>query len=441
LVTFDHFDQDELLAFIEGELEPDEAARLEHELSNSPRAAMQVERMRRDRELLRTEREPDMPRNFLPSIESRLARPMLMESLHEAEQAEIAEAFASAPGARPGVMRRQHRRKLLRTRLNRFATAAVIVLVAGTGVWTVAVVTNLTERTSGWIAAMRSPIAANPQDSEYVALDQHPNVQNDTSAAKDDVAWPPGAIVHHAPPRTLRVDDADLLAHNGLARNATPDRAPQFDVLLVIRADHPDAFETMMRQFVAALDTPAALVQNFSYDEATRLAEAWARTQALRPDRRDARPPSIAGVNGEASAGNERLSRLADEARQQLRQTRGGRAIDEVEQSRQLTGPRELAATFAEQLDFSSRGATHTITITADRLHDLLAALNRAAQGEAMLAPLPEPERASEFSSQTAQQVWLTHRRELQRVASELDRIAPDSLIHLPVRVERRPMR
>lgn len=431
----DHFDQEELLAYIEGELPPDETARLEHELANSPRAAMQVERLRRDRELLRTDREPVMPRNLLPRIESRLARPMLMETWRETEAAGGWETSADAKSKKPGVMRRQHRRATLRRRLMKLAMAAAIALVIGAGMWTAVTATNLTERAQSWMAD-RS--AADEPASARASRADEPAVAGDD---EDDppAPWPPGAVVHHAPSPAAewagrhgaptRRDEAD--------EEAIPaGQAAPLDLLMVIAADDPSEFESALTLLVESLDAPAALVQNFSYDEAARLAAAWSRDHVGRRSERGA--AGSAEARGSFRTPDHSMSRLADDARQQLRRTGGAQSLDDVDQSRRLVGSRELAAPFAVQLSHSGSGATHTITMPAGRFHELLAAINRTADGRVMLRRMSDSAASGDTEVPTARDAWLTRRRELPRLLRPLERLADEAIIHLPVRVERK---
>lgn len=440
---FDRFDHDELLAYIEGELEAADAARLEHELANSPRAAMQVERMRRDRELLRTQRDPNMPRSLLPRIESRLARPMLMETLREAQEAEDSGQIAAMAAAKPGAMRRQHRRAVFRQRLMKLSLAAVLMLTVGAGIWALIAAMNLSDHANEWITSWRSSATEPTRTGEDAAATVRGSDVKGEDVG-DAFAWPPGAIVHHAPPGRLWADSDGVPLHgrDGIVGMHAVGDAPSIDLMLVIRADDTSAFESYLTELITALDAPAALVQNLSEAEAARLAEAWALAQGSQTDHSRQRQPSASGTNGATTRpGGDRVSRPADDALERLRrirEMRSNRAFDDVEQSRQLAGSPESAATFAQQLESSRRGATHTVTVTAGKLHDLLSALDSAADAEAMLIPLPDQEWSDDLDApRTAGEAWLTHRWEMQRLLAQLERVSDDALIHLPLRVER----
>ncbi|MHC5008663.1 MAG: anti-sigma factor family protein, partial [Planctomycetota bacterium] len=75
------FDEAELLALIEDTLDPTDAQRLRQRLASEPEAVALIDRMREDRELLRSIPEPEVPGGLLAELEPILARPMLMPDL------------------------------------------------------------------------------------------------------------------------------------------------------------------------------------------------------------------------------------------------------------------------------------------------------------------------------------------------------------------------
>ena len=60
-VSMSDFPEADLLALIEGDLAPKQAARLRQQLAGDPQMAALVERLREDREMLRTMAEPPLP--------------------------------------------------------------------------------------------------------------------------------------------------------------------------------------------------------------------------------------------------------------------------------------------------------------------------------------------------------------------------------------------
>ena len=72
------FSEADLLALIEGELAPKQAARLRQRLAGDPQMAALVQRLQDDRQMLRTMDEPPLPADLITELEPMLARPMLM---------------------------------------------------------------------------------------------------------------------------------------------------------------------------------------------------------------------------------------------------------------------------------------------------------------------------------------------------------------------------
>ena len=113
--------------------------------------------------------------------------------------------------------------------------------------------------------------------------------------------------------------------------------------------------------------------------------------------------------------------------------------------SRQLLGPGSLAASYEQQLDFSEAGATHTITVPASKLADLLAHL-RLDEGRAtMLRPLApgEGEAVGETASEGGSlSQWVGDLATLNAFLSELRSAEEDAAVSgriyvlLPVVVE-----
>lgn len=449
-MTFERFNEDELLAYIEGELAPDEASRLERSLAESPRAAELVSHMQRDRERLRSEREPILPRDFIstspdspgtPSrIESRLARPMLMESMFDSTEDTDGSAIPARRTIRPGEMRRRHRRQVRRMRLMKLATAAIVTLAVGAGIWSLGVMTNLNEQARQWYAAMRSPNTADQQRTDH-----SPSGRGDENASDlpEDAArdWPSDVVVHHAlPSGTAAPPGRPALDHARAAPDSALHDAP-LDVLLVIRADDAATAESALAELIDSLDVPAALVQNFSYEEAARLAEAWSQGRSSHAEGAPRRSPSIAETGDRSSPrSREALSRMATEAQQQLQRMRSAAPSQSPanrDQSQQLAGMRELAPTFEDQLEYSSRGATHTIAVRAGALHEFLAAVDRASIAGAALVPLPDGDSAAApGESAAAGNAWLSHRRDVQRFVARIIHMPDEAVIHLPVRIE-----
>lgn len=428
-MTLDHFDEDELLAFIEGELEPDEAARLEHALANSPRAAMLVERMRRDRELLRSTPEPHMPRNFLAGIESRLARPMLMEALSHADRSESSEPFVSSSPPPPGAMRRQHRQAMLRKRLTKIAMAASIALTIGAAMWVSVLMTGLHVRAGEWIAAMLPdrPAAETERDdasggSHMTSADRDSRTKHHNSAAQRDGG------------ETIAADN-QYPAERAVIGLPSIDPS-NIGLLLVVHAEDSAATEFSLAELIAAFDERPALVRNMTDEHALRLASTWMRSQGGRADRIAPPSPSAASGTGSSRHRSGRPNDRTTDPFERLRDRLSDDVLEEFEQSGRLTGDADSSAGYDLQLALSRRGATHTISITASKLHELLAKVHQMPDVQTMLTLLPDRATAEDEDFLAAPQTWLTQRRDVQQLLSMVDRLPPDVTIHFPLRIE-----
>lgn len=389
------YDQDELLAYIEDTLAPVDAARLKARLAKDPAASELIEAMRRDRMLLVADPEPQLPVDFAAQLESLLVRPMLMEPSLDLQLA--------SSTTRPGRERRRQRRHRRLRAARRLAMAATIAVVAIGGAW--AVFQSLS------LDSLMPTVATAPEQIETEIAIQ-PHVQAALDAWGDD-----SSIVHHHYPLQIpgpHTRPEDRLAHSRPSdHDADSIRTANF--ILVLRAADTAKAEQTLVQIVGELEMPAALVQNFSFEEARSLEQDWLMVQRNERRRNDA----TAGAS--ATTSPERLAQLAERATDQHRRSRPN-----LELSMQLVGSSELAASFSQQLEFSSRDATHTLTLPLHQLQDLLALLAKTEGLATLLRPFPEPsdEESSGFHDRAMVQEAL---REL--VNGE------DSLVHLPIRL------
>jgi hypothetical protein len=418
------FDELELLALIEGDLPAEKAASLRSRLAGTPGALERIEAMIADRALLRVEPEPVMPRDLLADIEAALARPMLMQECGDAQEIETS-ALPSLPSSarRMGEFRRQHRRPMIRRRIMRLALAASVAVAAGAGVW----------------IGLRS---------DFVRL---PTLQ----WAFNEAAPPPGP--EHAPSDGPRMsvrnesndhtrDDSRSKAEADGQRRSDKPSLPAGPIparlVLVIHAPQPAEAEELAGRIVAGRSDAAALVQNFSYEEAKQIEERLLIAQGMR---------RATSERDRIVAGPGRMSDLARSVAQDsaTRVTLPRRDLSQPHPgSRQLAGPRDLAASLVQQLEFSSRGATHTITVRAGDLETLLADLH-AAGAKTTLRPLPDEPldqpsprpRGSSPAGTTApspELLWARTLPLLRELLVELDLHNDDALVLLPVTIERR---
>ncbi len=368
-----HHDENELLAIIEGELD-------DERLSHDPQVRALVQQMKRDRDLLRSEPEPQMPHDLAAKIEQALTRPMLMAAWGEddpAAESLIHTGERGLPAARPGEFRRHHHRPARIRRAVRLALAACIGILFISGAWLgIDTLLNLRAEHAGMIAQHES----DPDAGDAVAMNH----------AAQEEAWPPaGSTVHHyAPQPVLERYVASRLT--GAAHEPEPSgEAVAVEFALFIDAEEPEAIETALGELLRSMET-AAFVQHMSKAEARRIFDEFQASVATRGESQPRHEPTT---------------------------------------SRPIVGSRAMAPDFAQQLDYAVRGATHTVTIRLSQLPALLEEVERQTKSSA-LRQLPGLIDAGPGD-------WLKDRALIRGAIAELARDGRDPLIHLPIVLER----
>ncbi len=431
----DHFDESDLLALIEGELGPEEAKALWRRISEDPHARGVIQAMRRDRELLQSLGEPPVPVDLLAELEPRLARPMLMAPTGE-------------------DLRRRHRRR--RRRYGPIATAAGIGLMLFGGVY--------------WAAVSGLLSSTGPEAADRFATATDPaSASNDVSSGVGD-AWltprplvtkqsrggpvpPPGSSIHHRGPLDVPFVGTVADAHDedAPARFARSGRRPSpnesddgkvrllaADFAIVLRSADAEDAQRILQNVAQRFPNRSAVVRNFSFAEAQRLAEAWlltawadigpgeteARFDAARSSRLDRKPQSLSD-----------LKLVASRAKSQLAKREQRRPTETDHRSEQLYGPKALAPSFEQQLDFSRRGADYTIAIPASQLRAALAQMQIIEAQTTTLRML----RVDEASAEP--QGWLdafalVDYAQARDAAGRLVQQSPEAVILLPVIVQ-----
>jgi hypothetical protein len=378
------YDESELLDLIEGELDPRSTSALQQRLAGDPQARAMIEAMMRDRSALRAVGEPALPHDFLAQIEPLLARPMLIE--HVAEVAPL----------KPGEFRRRYRRARRGLRVGRLAAAAVLLLATLGGAWVVFDGFGLMDRVSGerdrFAGDVRSPEVAHGANSDL--LSQEAPARSDRLAS---------GIVHHDRPSAALMHSRMAVSEIAPDLPGPDERTlPTVDVIsaefaIVLNSRDPAGVEAALTRAVSALGDRAALVRNFSFAEAQRLAEKHrlAHGGAIRPP---ADAPVVAHAPGTAGAppgapiagvvSGSDLYDLAQRVRDQLRSDAA--AQDEsVSAPLHPAGDSALAPTLEQQLDFSSRGATYTMAMPASELISLIERLSLGEGQSTLLQMLP----------------------------------------------------
>lgn len=348
---FDQIDESDLLGLIEGDLAAEKADALWQSLQSEPHVYQVVKAMCEDRKLLRSLNEPILPMGILESLEPQLARPMLM-------------APTNADLRYKG---RQTKRRYLAP------IAAGIGLVLVTSVWAAfsGLFTSSNDLPVDTVASTIGDSSAAESDDTW-QTQTHNNLANEESAP---LAVPAGSTIHHYGP-------VDLAATESVGEPATANNTSAqivaADFALALTLDDETDIETILQTILKDLPTQTALVRNFSFAEARRLADDWVLASAKRRNvtEPDIRTASIGGPSDSQirSKVAREFNALAFRAKNQLK-TKAKKPIDPKSVSKQLSGPKRLAPSFEQQLTFSMHGATYTIAIPASRLNEILAKL------------------------------------------------------------------
>lgn len=404
----------ELLSLIEDELDVATAAQMRKRLASEPRVLEAIERMRQDRTTLRGLGEVQVPTAVLDQLELLLARPMLVEPLETAGNASgSGEAFAT-----PGQFRRQYRRQALRIRWRRLAIAAALLIAALAGVW--AAVNGLLPK-------------PNPARDPMIARNEQPAVASPSpSIVQADEDWLKGGTLHHAAPQARRAPS--------LAASTTPKPAPADDVAgaqtlvaefaIVVHAGDVQQVESTLASIAQAMERPVALVRNFSFAEATRIAEE-ARV-ARGAARREAQPPPVvASGSGRSPRLDPPFKSLAEAVRRQISDRSS--ASPQGDRSGRLSGPQDIAPSLEQQLDFSSRGATHSVAVPVRHLKTFLEQVAMSAGQSTSLRLMPQRDHALTSDALSA---WVNERAKLQQSFDRVLRASPDAVVLIPVIVQ-----
>lgn len=347
---FDQFDEADLLALIEDEVDPEQAAEIRRRLVGDPQALALLERLRDDRMLLRTMDEPQVPADLLADLETTLVRPMLM--------------------ADTGDWRRRYRQR--RPWKRYVAAVAVLTIMVLAGVWaTASGVIGFGSGSGSPLArhddAVTAPAPVTPSQ-RLAALPQEPA----------DDQWPPAdAVIHHylpVPSVGLKTAVA-AVPFSGDRQVSARFTAARF--ALVVKGRDQDQIEQTLRRVLGELESQAALVRNFSYPEAEQLALQLRLDRDRGVDSELARAfEDFAGI---AASGTDRPFPAEGLVTRRKAAGRFARTLERSEAavtvSGLLVGPRSLAPSYEQQLEFAEAGATWTISVPVEHLNDLLARL------------------------------------------------------------------
>ena len=427
----EHFDQDDLLALIEGELPPEQADQLRQQLAADPEAKALVEQYGQDRQLLRSTPVPDLPRDFIPEVEPMLVRPLLV----------------STP---PGSYRRRHRRVARKASIKRWALAAAVFFVVGGALWMTmqhVIWPNMQQIfTPERQLATNTDTETSPEKLQPGTADQSPATSN-TEFARAELST---GNVHHYPPALFTADEI-----NNEQPLTPPDDPQQADTTLqpvqfalVFRDMTALEVEIYLQAGLAQIEQPLALVRNFNYQEALAMAETHRRTmmrqrandppgQPLTADfEENTTPiPPLTVKDTARHAWEQLLTSLEENERQ------AARANNQVLPSGQITGSAMLFPDFQQQLDYSSRGASWTMSLPVSDLITFLSLLDELTHHQTHLDILPDEadldlNRSNSRSDEPTEffaSHWVMHQPLIRELLAQLDQNPQSNYILLPI--------
>lgn len=461
-------DDNLLLGYIEDELTPEEAARVRTALAADPELAEQVEQMREHRGLLCEEPEPPVPADLLSGIETRLARPLLIDPA-SSDGADRAALLSDARAAH-----RPHRS--LRRRLAPMALAAMLMLALLAGVWTALTIWpggTVPGGTPGANEAAPSPgpvVQATPEDSEPRA---HHEAANDREPQSREASRPGGTLtvetgrpivepsaiqpgvetVGSVEPASAHAEPETDLANESAMTNDGPPPPPQepaanplagdrfvMETMLIVSGADQSRIEQSLVEAAERLQR-ASLVQNFRIDTARQLEQLWMR--AASEQRLAERDDQLLR---EVVDPARNFNLLAERVQQQVAKARhDGERLDDAlapnAVNGQLAGSHVAAPSLARQLAFASGGASHTLTAPVEDIESVLSQLAVEHGFETTFISFSErpdagmDEDAADHSHDDGG-FWAEHLRETRLLLERYRRLDPRGLIHLPIRIE-----
>ncbi len=393
---FDRFDETELLALIEDELNPRDARALRERLADEPGGLRAIEAMRRDRAALKTTREPELPGDLLAELEPMLARPMLMPE---------------------GDWRRKRRR---RVRPPAWAVVAAMVTLAATvGLWA------LVDRVD-W-TRLAGTGSAGPGEGA-AALAARGDQAGPAAPGGTGEGWlNDGSVIHHHAPLDEGPGASGLAAARPTMGSRLSGKEPVLAAgfVLVFSTDDSTSVEETLRRVLADPQT-TSLVRNFDYEEAGRLERLLLRGSQMETGDGDV---IVADSAPQADAIVDR-PRPAP-GRRDAKTPRRLPLPEKFTEATQLFGRASLAPSFERQLEFSQQGATYTISVPLARLDEVLARLQMTVGAQTTL-------RLRRPAGETAAGTWLGDYDEVRRAAAQMRRTNPDAVILLPVVVKKK---
>lgn len=421
------FDEAQLLALIEDQLDTSAAERFKAELADKPELLKQIEQMRADRASVRSLPEPELSRDLLESLEPALARPMLLAPLSAAEY------------------RKRHAHARRPRRFARLAMAAAFLLIVFAGVW--AASTGLLTGGDDRVSAVNDIVASRTPGAGVV--DQRALHDGSMLASADDTQPFDRVTVHHLPPPTdvrealseMRLAaaepaDAGMAKRSGATRSdgAAKAKLAEAPFALVIETDDLDRTITLLSETVDPASAPMSLVRNITENEVLEYGKMLAR-QGAATKRLSA--PSV------ASASTEDRSAPSANSPARAMEPLPAPLPGSLPLGEQLAGDPERAADVSDQLRFSNAGAQYALTVPADRVAEALMAINLASGQTTSLRSLDAIDAAPAEKSKRAVSLelqWIEQLRDIRQSLEKID-FANASNVVIPVRIDVRESR
>lgn len=424
MTIFDNqFEEAQLLALIEAELDPGAAEQLRRRLGAHSGAVECIERLQADREILRSEPVPSLDVDLVAELEPLMVRPILMGP--------------------PGEFRRRraHRRRWALP----VAAGLGVALVGGLWAvlsWAPGQAGGVDER-----ELARSP-EGRQRDAETASGDRWAGGGGPPSGSQSLVAGEgsqrlgpgPGGVIHHHAPLEVAVAGGDRSADT-LRPPEDPDARPRLMALtfaLELEVAEPRRAEQILRSSLRDLGLRTALTRNLDWEEVQLLTEKWQRERFA-----PGQPPAEVRAGDVAAAappepGLRTLREISQRLRRLAEDSHGQRQEKQILLSKQLLGTPELAPSFQQQLAFSEYGAGYTISIPLGELRALLGRLG-VTQGHAtrlrMLSPATDARPSGSAQEDDQARGWVAQWRQVQAAVAALRAEGDDTIVLLPVAI------
>lgn len=375
-------DELELLALVEGELPPEREREVLARLAANPQRFQAIRGMQRDRRVLSSLPEPELPVDLVRMLEPLMARTMLVDD--------------------PPMPATSYRR-----RSTRWGGAAA----------------------AGAIAAAMLAISA----TTWFVLSQRSTPSNRTVVADSRASDP--AVTSALPPVTPVEAPVSRKGHRhhyaplGLEVAAAPSDSTPAPAMyatgkptaaVVIEAESADYAVSQLASWMSPIADRAAFVENFSYRAAAEYEKRW-----LARHRESGEAPTLIAGTGEPVRGG--LS-----STQRLELVERAEEVADAGLGQHLVGATQLTPTPELQLELSEAGCGYAMVIPADQVAEVFFKLASDSSMVSRVRPLASPEPAATVASDSWSQ-WLSWKH-----ASSSWPVREDGMVVIPIEIRGR---